>query len=654
MNLGFRQIHLDFHTSGLIKDIGRDFDPRRFADTLADAHIDSVTVFARCHHGLLYYPSKANPERVHPHLARPKLLLEQIEACHERGIRVPIYTTVQWDEYTAHEHRDWLLQNEDGELYRTKPLEAGFYRNLDVTHPGYAAFLRDHVREIFETMPVDGLFFDICQPRPSLTEHWIKGMDAAGLDPEREVDRKHYAQLTMDAWANDMTTFIKGLPQYTDDSTIFYNSGHVGPAHRGSHDAFTHYELESLPSGGWGYMHFPVSQRYARGLGKPTVGMTGKFHTAWGDFHSYKNLHALRYECLHMIALGSKCSIGDQLHPRGELDTATYDLIGRVYSEVEAKQPWCDGVIPLAEVGVFTSEEYAAGKAEHAAQAARPTESAMGATRMLQELAMQFDLLSSEAELSKYAVLILPDDIPVDDALAAKLDAYLSGGGRLLASHRSGLTPDGKGFALDAFGLTYGGDAAFEPDFLRPGALRGDLPDTPHVMYQRGLAVEPGPDTEVLGEVEPPYFNRTWRHFCSHRHAPSTGRAVYPGVTQCGHVIYFAHPVFSMYHQRAPRWCKALIDQALRRLGPPRLVELHDAPTGVITSLNDQPAESRYALNLLYFVPERRGTEFDVIEDVVPVYDIGVTVRVPKLIKSATLIPQGEPIEFKLGADAVS
>jgi hypothetical protein len=34
------------------------------------------------------------------------------------------------------------------------------------------------------------------------------------------------------------------------------------------------------PSGGWGYMHFPLTVRYARGLGIDCMGMTGKFHTS--------------------------------------------------------------------------------------------------------------------------------------------------------------------------------------------------------------------------------------------------------------------------------------------------------------------------------------------------------------------------------------
>lgn len=46
----YRQVHLDFHTSEYIPDIAADFDKDEFAKTLEEAHVDSITCFARCHH----------------------------------------------------------------------------------------------------------------------------------------------------------------------------------------------------------------------------------------------------------------------------------------------------------------------------------------------------------------------------------------------------------------------------------------------------------------------------------------------------------------------------------------------------------------------------------------------------------------------------
>ena len=111
--LRFRQVHLDFHTSEHIDGIASQFDPEEFAATLRRAHVNSITCFARGHHGWMYYNTKKFPERRHPHLKR-NLLEEQIEVCHKHDIRVPIYITIQWDYYTSKKHPEWLTRDEHG------------------------------------------------------------------------------------------------------------------------------------------------------------------------------------------------------------------------------------------------------------------------------------------------------------------------------------------------------------------------------------------------------------------------------------------------------------------------------------------------------------------------------------------------------------
>ena len=66
MSLRFRQVHLDFHTSEHIEDIGKKFDKKQFQTALKKGHINSITLFSKCHHGWAYHPSKAN--EMHPHL----------------------------------------------------------------------------------------------------------------------------------------------------------------------------------------------------------------------------------------------------------------------------------------------------------------------------------------------------------------------------------------------------------------------------------------------------------------------------------------------------------------------------------------------------------------------------------------------------------
>ncbi len=639
INLRFRQIHLDFHTSENIDGIGADFDPEEFAVTLEKARVNSITCFARCHHGWIYFDTKAFPERRHPHL-KTNLLKEQIEACHKRNIRVPIYITVQWDHYTANEHPEWLVMNDQGCLIGTKPYEAGFYRSLCVNSP-YIDFLKAHVKEVLETLPVDGIFFDIVSPQDCSCKYCRQGMESEGLEPSDSQVRRDYGLRILNQFMIDMTNFVR---KYNKECTIFYNSGHIGPRHKHVVNAFTHFELESLPSGGWGYMHFPISVRYARNLGIDCMGMTGKFHTSWGDFHSFKNEQALQFECFNMLALGAKCSIGDQLHPSGKICQTTYKLIGSVYSEVEKKEPWCINAQPITEIGVFTPEEFHGGRLSPAI---------MGVTRMLQEGAHQFDIMDSYSDFSKYKVLIMPDNIPVSVEFAEKIEKYLAEGGSIIASYESGLNAEKTEFALKALGVKLKGNANYSPDFIVPeGEIGKGLPKTEHVMYMRGLEVSAESQCEILASIVIPYFNRTYKHFCSHRHTPSAGKIGYPGIIKNGRSIYFIHPIFTQYDRNAPRWCKRLFLNALSMLLPDPILKI-SAPTTTLATLNEQSNENRWIVHLLHYIPERRCQDFDIIEDVIPIFDVKVSVRVAKDVEAVVCVPEQIKLNFEKKSDRI-
>src|SRR5258708_4204758 len=418
-----RQILLDFHTSEHLVGIGSAFDPEEFADTLDRARVNSIICFSRCHHGWVYFDSKTLPERIHPHLTR-NLLKEQIEACHSRNIRVPIYVTIQWDQLTSNLHPEWRVVQADGRLLGTPPYEAGFYRTLCLNSP-YVDFLKTFVKEIIDTFPIDGFFFDYVVPVDDSSVWTRAEMEARGLDPSNAVARRQYGWEVVSRFEREMTAFVR---QFKQDCMITYNGGHIGMRHRAVSDAYTHFELESLPSGPWGYLDFPMTIRYARTLGIDCMGMTGRFHTAWGDFHSYRNVEALSYEIFRNLAHGAKSVIGDQLHPTGKIDRYMYGQIGKVYGEAEKKEPWCDGVKPVTDIGVLTPEEF------YGADLGRIPPALMGLTRMLEEGAHQFDVIYSATDFSRYKLLILPDNIPVNSTLAAKIDGYLSAGGAVVAS----------------------------------------------------------------------------------------------------------------------------------------------------------------------------------------------------------------------------
>ena len=149
MSLPYRQIHLDFHTSPYICDVGKDFDRDQWVKTLVDAHVNHINLFAKDHHGYFFYPSVCGP--MHPGLFDKTLSLldEQVSACKEHGISVGIYTCVAWNEYAANCHPEWQQVDMQGVLGANPPFAADYYKwqNLCLNHPDYLALIKRELAE---------------------------------------------------------------------------------------------------------------------------------------------------------------------------------------------------------------------------------------------------------------------------------------------------------------------------------------------------------------------------------------------------------------------------------------------------------------------------------------------------------------------------
>ena len=619
VDLPFRQIHLDFHTSPLIPDVGADFDPDLFARTLERARVNSVTVFAKGHHGMSYYDTAVGVK--HPAL-RCDMLGEMVCACHERGIRVPAYISVTWDEWAAKNRPEWLALDRDGRMWFGGPLAATWH-SLCMLNPGYQDYLLAQTEEVLRNYEVDGLFMDIWMtPRPTcFCASCVGRMEAAGVDPEDEAACRTFNYAEREA----LMARVRALAdEIRPGSSVLFNSCiEVGKRDWMKH--FTHVEIESLPTGGWGYGHFPLFVRYFRNFGLQTMGMTARFHRSWGDFGGIKNRAALEFECFRMIAAGSRCSVGDQLHPRGALDPAVYDLIGSVYQSVERKEPWCREAEPVAHVALMHADGLEA--------------TVKGAVRALLEMHELFDVVDAESDLSPYDVLILPDTVRLNEALAGKLRAHLAGGGSLIASGESGLAADRDEFALAEFGVTYHGAAEFEPNFLCELApeMSESIAPYSYTMYFGGVQVAAAPEAEVLARVGLPYFNRTYAHFCSHSQTPLEQISDQPAIVRSGRVIYFAHPIFQLYAQHAARVYRQLAANALALLRPAKEVR-GSLPSTARVSLNRQPKHDRLVLHVLNYVPERRAEGLDVVEEAQPIVGAELSVRTgsePRKVYSA-------------------
>ena len=641
----FRQVHLDFHTSPLIPGIGEKFDKKQWQDTLKEAAVDSITCFSCCHHGYSYHPTKVG--KMHPHL-KFNLLREQIDACHEIGVKVPIYITAGVNQYASEMNPGWRTVDCESKYtnWNDSPLKAGFYK-LCFNADGYLDYLCKLIEESVTMFPdADGVFLDITSQAECCCPACIRDMLANGLDPQKSLDRRKMARMTMIKYYRRT---VEAIRKHSDTMTIFHNAGHVTMGDTEILPYFTHLELESLPTGGWGYDHYPMSAAYTRKLGMDFLGMTGKFHTSWGEFGGFKHPNALRYECSAMLAHGSKCSIGDQLHPSGNLDLSTYKIIGEAYREVRDKEPYCDNVTSAADIAILGAEPFMSLE-EMAAGSVYP-DGSIGASRLLLEMHQFFDFVTLDMDLSQYKVLILPDIIKLNENEAKQIRDFVDNGGKLVLSCDSGFDKEGKNFLFD-INAKVGEKSKFVPDYLEPAEnFAPEYLNSPMVMYSASRRLTPENMDSATGKVYDSYFNRSFAAFCSHKHTPNQPEeSGFASGVISGNILYFAHPVFSLYRQYGNVAVKEHFAKAFfTLLGNDRKFTC-DLPSQGRATLQYQKEYNREILHLLFATPALRGggcgESVEVVEDLLPCKEVCVKLLCDKEVKSVKVVPAGNAIDY--------
>lgn len=632
--MNFRQVHLDFHTSEKISDIGEKFDKIQFQEALKKGHVGSITLFSKCHHGWAYHHTEAN--EMHPGL-KFDLLQAQIEAAHEIGVKTPVYLSAGFDEKMALRHPEWLVRNRDESTIWAKSFDEPGYHKFCMSSP-YLKYLTDQIEEVCKNYDVDGIFLDICGVQPCYCHNCIAGREAMGFDPYDDRSVLEYAELVYKNYAVETR---KAVDKYKPGLPLFHNGGHIRHGRRDLAEYNTHLELESLPTGGWGYDHFPFSVRYCQGLGMECIGMTGKFHNSWGEFGGFKHPNALRFETALSAANGAKCSVGDQLAPNGEMDMVTYELIGKAYAELEEKEPWLDNVKSVADVALMSPEAYLGNLST--GQMTTVGETGSGAVRILLEGKYLFDIVDYDTDLHRYKVVILPDIIRVNDKLEMKLRHFCKTGGKILATGKSGLKEDKDSFCFD-MGAEWIEENPYSPDYLRPINTIEGLGDTGYVMYGSGEKIRcTGMELAVR---ENPYFNRTREHFCSHRNTPDSGEYGGAGITEGKDGIYIAWDVFTSYAREGNLCLKQIVCYALDRLlGENKTVKAELGAQGIVTLMRQY---DRYICHLLYASPVKRGRDTEVIEDIPVIYNINLSVKIDKDIRRVYLAPQDEDLQYDM------
>ncbi len=628
----------DMHTMQACPDVGHAFDAQEFAEQLKNTGVDLVGFHAKCNQGFCYFDTKTGIR--HPSLPQGKDLFgEVVSACNRQGIQVSAYFNCGLSNEDAIRHPEWSRIGIDGKALHPEIYDIGwvtpYMRTMCMNSPW-----RDHllglIREVLERYPVAGFLFDSFNVFPCVCPVCTAMMREQGLDPNCEADVMKFARQTTLRMATDISELVQ--PKKNGLLTYFLGISAKNNARLGSY-----LECECLPTNpGWGYDYLPLTSRYFRTLTDgPVLNMTGRFNT-WGDFGSLRPQAAVEYDLFFGLANGMRPNIGDHLHPRGDLNQCVFDRIGNIYHKIKPFDEWFVGAENLVDIGVVFDKSLA------------KTPALVGVTRMLSELKMQFDFIDRDSSWSKYDLILLPDDILLDDELAAKVEKHLKTGKKILATGKSGLDPEGKAFRFGRdWGAEFLGECDYDPAYFRlTGDHADEVPALPLATYTKGLRVRALDPETVAGKVVAPYYNRHWDGMYSYYYTPPDRLTDLPFLILNGQCAYCSFPLCGSYYEHASPDLRKVLEIMLNHVLPEPLLKTGKSLPSFARAFVTRKGTQRI-VHLLNYVPELRGKTL-LVEEAIPARNVEVSLRLDGAsVKKVYLAPDREELPFEPAEDYV-
>ena len=229
---------------------------------------------------------------------------------------------------------------------------------------------------------------------------------------------------------------------------------------------------------------------------------------------------------------------------------------------------------------------------------------------------------------------------------------FVKRGGSLVVMGAGALNLNRTEMVLDV-GAIYLGEANFDTDYLLLGdTLKKSLVETPFLNFKPAIRVRAEKDTEVLAKIREPYFSRTYETYSSHQNTPYQLKdADHVGIIRKGNIIYFANELDEMYYHHGARLHRDLFLRGLELVHRHPMVQTTLPSTGRVSLLHQADAK-RYVVHLLFASPIQRGN-CEVVEDLVPLYNVPVRVDLPVSVQRATLIPEMEELILEESSDGV-
>lgn len=657
----YRRVHMDFHNPDFLSDIGKNLDPKIYVGTLKKANINSLVVFAKCHHGNSYYPTRAG--RRHPALGRD-ILGEILEECNRQGITPLVYYSVAWDKYVEEKNPDWLQRTKDGGTISHR-----IWKFLCLNSPYKREVVFPQLREIIKNygnLNFLGFWLDVCWMVPEgcyceyckrkFLKEYGHSIEEAGNRERLGFLREsviNFLKEAKEVVKRGKSSLLVGRNQVWHSMLPLYETSSSSILYPGKYD-----ELWKVPdfmvterSSPCGYPIEPQGildaslwAKYFRGFDKPFEILLTRFIHGWGAWDIMPPAY-LRTVFAQIVANGGVISCGDQAYPNCTLDRGVYEMLGEAFSYIVKREKWFIDKEEVANVCILTDEW---------------GPSFRGVAQTLSQLQIPFairDFIRAKGKgLDTYKLVVCPTLGSLNEEKKSILETYLNGGGKILADC-SAETID-KELLERLFGVTYIGQSPYSIGYLdmSPLGLANTLFEIPLLVEGPFVELEPKSAEKVIDWLYPrteSMGKRYWRH----PNAPPGVRSSYLGAAinkvGNGQSLLIAAPIFRDYWTKNHWYLKPVVKALLEKLYSKSLIRAKKDYINLEICLTRD--EKSIQIHLITYEEAPKTERFSLVEENPAIYNLSLDLS-KELVKNVAhvyLAPGEKKLDWRDKGDYI-
>jgi hypothetical protein len=636
------------------------FDPQRYVERVKQAGVDSAMVYACCHNGNCYYPTRVG--HMHANLKGRDIFGETVGLLRSAGITPVAYYTTIYHNHSAKNHPAWRMQDAGGEQHQRR------YWFSCVNNREYVEFTKAQIAEVI-AYPVEGIFVDmtfwpfVCACA-SCREKFRQetGMEIPGRvdwDDPAWVAFQRFRERSMVAFTQELGQAIRAR---RDITVTFQNSPIIMGWSLGQTEGIA--DSCDYASGdfyGGKYQHILGAKILsAASRRQPFEYMTSRCIDLT-DHTAMKSTETLACEAATTLASGGAYFFIDAINPDGTLVEAVYRRLGEVsaslapfvaalrehrpvlaadtalYFSMQSQINPARNDLPLRDIG---------GTFDHMLNPSY--EEMLGTSLILTRAHIPFRVVRPGDDLKDIRTLILNNTLVMSAEEVGRVRAFVQQGGTLILTGLSSYyQPDGSttgNLALaDVCGVRYSGKTSRRFHYLKFSG------EDEYVSCSRTAALVVPDGARVLAGLAEPLFDPDdWEHYAS-IHSNPPGRAAEVAGQPClglavnmygrGKCVYLASPLLALQYESQQAFGETL----LREYCATQILETNAPASVEVTLLRGVRRESRL-IGLVNYQKELPN---------VPVRDLTLSLAFTGEPREVRAVSGGE-VEWKYAAGRLS